>query len=329
MRVRKEQLAFVVVVSVVTGSLLAAGVGANVTDTPAGTNDEAVEQATTTAEESDFSIRNLSAPSRILPGENYTVSATLVNDGNASTAQRVVYRIAGNVIRSKLVLVPAGATNNVTFNVTEANVSGFPTGTFTHGVFTDEVGATANLTIASAAETTTAVRTTTPAERETTAQTATETGEVATATGEISTTTAGVSETTTGMATTTVEAPTANLTFENQTSNGTAVALRSVTVPEGGFVAIHGESIVRGNVTGSLLGASEFLEPGTHRNVTVELDESLNESRRLVAVAYRDSNDNRTFDFVTSNRTVDGPYTQRGVREAVNRIAFVTIEDDQ
>lgn len=133
--------------------------------------------------------------------------------------------------------------------------------------------------------------------------------------------------------TTTAEATTrgpraASITFEEQSSNGTGVTVRSVTVPRAGFVVVHDTGIVRGNVTGSMLGVSGFLEAGTHRNVTVRLDEQLNESQRLVAIAYRDSNDNREFDFLASRRTADGPYTLPGEREAVNEIASVTIETE-
>jgi hypothetical protein len=71
----------------------------------------------------------------------------------------------------------------------------------------------------------------------------------------------------------------------------------------------------------------EFLEAGTNENVVVALDEPLNESQRLVAVAYRDSNENQEFGFVTSNRTEDEPYRQPDGRVAVNAIANVTVEN--
>ncbi|WP_321112954.1 DUF7282 domain-containing protein [Halorussus salinisoli] len=126
---------------------------------------------------------------------------------------------------------------------------------------------------------------------------------------------------------TTPETRTATVAFEDQTSNGTAVTVQSVNVPEGGFVVIHDTSLLDGNVVGSIVGRSNFLAAGTSENVTIELDEPLNESQRLVAVVYRDSNENQTFDFVTSNRTADGPYTEADSRQAVNAIAQIEVQE--
>ncbi|WP_128475966.1 DUF7282 domain-containing protein [Halorussus pelagicus] len=117
------------------------------------------------------------------------------------------------------------------------------------------------------------------------------------------------------------------ITFERQTSNGSAVTVQSVTIPEGGFVVVHDNGVVEGEVVESILGVSDYVEPGAQENVTVELDPSLTQSQQLVAIAYRDSNDNQEFDLVTSNRTADGPYTQPDSREAVNGIAVVDVTD--
>jgi len=104
--------------------------------------------------------------------------------------------------------------------------------------------------------------------------------------------------------------------------------VESVTVPRGGFVVIHDESIIEGTVIDSMVGESAFLDAGTHQNVTIQLDESLNESQRLVAVVYRDSNDNQVYGFVTSNRTADGPYTRPDSRQAVSEIAVIDVEEE-
>lgn len=117
-------------------------------------------QATTVADErTTVSIRNLSVPSLIRAGERFTVTASIVNDGDEQVARQVSYRITGNVIESTIVLIPAGATKTVMFTVTENDTRGFPTGTFLQGVFTEDARTMANLTLTSAAETTT--RTTT------------------------------------------------------------------------------------------------------------------------------------------------------------------------
>ncbi|WP_135824530.1 DUF7282 domain-containing protein [Halorussus ruber] len=331
----------------------------------------ATTAGTTTAQATGVSVENLTAPERVRIGTNYTVSANIVNRGDESFAGEVSYRIAGNVIGAELVEVAENATQTIQFNVTTDDTTGFPAGTFTHGVFAEDTAVTANVTLTEANATTEATETTTPGTTtagtttaetptettatteattvatETTAATttttatttaapATETTTAApateTTTAAPATTTTTATETTTAVtepATTTVaEAPTASLTFERQDSTGEAVTVQSVTVPEGGFVVVHDESIIEGNVVGSILGQSGYLAPGLSENVTVELNQSLNQSQRLVAVVYRDSNDNQQFDFVASNRTADGPYTKVDSREAVNGIAVIEVTDE-
>ncbi|WP_137287710.1 DUF7282 domain-containing protein [Halorussus salinisoli] len=176
------------------------------------------------------------------------------------------------------------------------SIRGFPTGTFSHGIFIGDVAATADVTIVSEDATTTVDE-------------------------DVQTTT---------------QPAVAAVTIENQTSNGTTVVVQSVTLPEGGFVVVHD---VRGMMGGGragergrdqprhdVYGVSEFLEPGTHENVTVELDDPLNDSQRVVAVAHRDPNGNQSFDFLRSNRTADRPYMQQGSNRPVHDFAFVTVE---
>ena len=134
------------------------------------------------------------------------------------------------------------------------------------------------------------------------------------------------------------ENETATVTFENQTSNGTAVAVNNTTLPEGGFVVIHAAAPGQraaptdGNETvtnlseeyepGEVLGNSTFLESGEHENVTVELDESLEESQVLIAMAHQDTNDNETYEFPEA----DDPYTSDD--EAVTDDAMISLEDE-
>lgn len=282
-RDREFQGTSIVVICV---ALLVVGAGA-VASEPAETDVVTAAQETTTedGETDTISIQNLSAPEQVQIGENFTVSADVVNEDDSGVIQRVTYRIGGNVISSELAQISPNNTTTVVFNVT--NTSDFPAGTFTHGVFIDGAEATANLTLTTAEETT-PEETTTPE-----------------------------------------EAQTASVTFEQQTSNGTAVVVNTVTAPEGGFVVVHDTGLLQGNVTESIVGTSEFIEAGTQENVTIELDEPLNESQRLIAVVYRDSNDNQEFEYVSSGRTADGPYTQPDGPQAINDIANVTVENDE
>jgi len=130
----------------------------------------------------------------------------------------------------------------------------------------------------------------------------------------------------------------ATATFENQTSNGTAVNVSSVTLPEDGYVAIHNDSLLEGNVTGSVIGVSEYLEAGTYENLTVELfnvsganftamdgeNATLEENQSLIAMPHIENSNNETYDFVASEGLDDGPFTADGV--AVTERAFITVE---
>ncbi|WP_049941876.1 DUF7282 domain-containing protein [Haloterrigena turkmenica] len=130
------------------------------------------------------------------------------------------------------------------------------------------------------------------------------------------------------------ENETATVTFENQTSNGTAVTVNNTTLPEGGFAVIHAAAPVDGDEnetvtnlseeyeTGAVLGNSTYLDPGENENVTVELNESLNESQVLIAMAHQDTNDNETYEFPEA----DDPYTSDD--EPVTDDAMITLEDE-
>ncbi|WP_323677128.1 PGF-CTERM sorting domain-containing protein [Halorubellus sp. PRR65] len=111
--------------------------------------------------------------------------------------------------------------------------------------------------------------------------------------------------------------------FSGGTSGGTTVTVDRVTLDEGGFVTIHDSTLGDGDVLGSVRGTSEYLEAGTHENVTVTLDEPLGEDDTLFAMAHRDTNGDRAYTFVSSNGEVDGPYTMDG--DIVMTSANVTV----
>ena len=130
------------------------------------------------------------------------------------------------------------------------------------------------------------------------------------------------------------ERPTANVTFENQTSNGTSVVVDEVNSSNGTFVAIH-ETTATGEV-GEVIGVSEFLPAGPHENVSVELFDvagletnrtALTQNGTLVTEPHLDSNDNREFDYLTTNETEDPPYLN-GTGEPVTDDAFVTVDSE-
>ncbi|KAB1198406.1 MULTISPECIES: hypothetical protein [Haloferax] len=110
--------------------------------------------------------------------------------------------------------------------------------------------------------------------------------------------------------------PTASVVFDDQASDGTTVTVASVDPSKGGFLVIHAEN-------GDVLGVSEYLGGGPHFNVEVTLSDNLGENTTLTAMPHLDTNDNRRFDFVTSDGADDGPYTEDG--DPVTDDANVTV----
>jgi membrane-bound metal-dependent hydrolase YbcI (DUF457 family) len=118
----------------------------------------------------------------------------------------------------------------------------------------------------------------------------------------------------------------ATVVFRNQTTNGTNVTISSVTLPEGGFVVIHGPGYSRqGIVSGSAITVSRYLSPGTHRNVTIpfangvpgavsNISEFDGAYAPLSAVVYADTNGNHHYDYVESVGQNDSAYRRNGSR---------------
>jgi hypothetical protein len=109
----------------------------------------------------------------------------------------------------------------------------------------------------------------------------------------------------------------ATVSFSDQTTDGTTVTVDSVNMTDGGFVTIHDSTLLEGEVLGSVIGVSEFLEPGLNENVTVTLFDvpgaefdrtALTENETLIAMPHRDTNGNGTYDFLTTDGAEDGPY---------------------
>ncbi|PSQ34404.1 PGF-CTERM sorting domain-containing protein [Halobacteriales archaeon SW_10_66_29] len=114
----------------------------------------------------------------------------------------------------------------------------------------------------------------------------------------------------------------ASVSFSGGTSGGATIVVDEVTLPEGGFVTIHDASLTDGNTFGSVAGTSTYLESGTHENVTVHLDDGI-EDGTFFAMAHQDTNDDRAYAFLSSNGGEDGPYTAGG--DIVMESAEVTV----
>jgi PGF-CTERM protein len=122
----------------------------------------------------------------------------------------------------------------------------------------------------------------------------------------------------------------ADATISQQTSGGTTVVVDEATLPEGGFVTIHDSTVLDGGeaVLTSVRGSSAYLEPGTHENITVTLDEPLEEDDTLVAMPHRDTDGDQIYSFVSSGAEADGPYATDGsaVVDTAEVTASATVE---
>jgi hypothetical protein len=231
-----------------------------------GTGEEPAAPAT-------YEVSNLSAPETVTKGDTIDVSADVTNTGDEAGSQAVEFRIDLNqdgtlsedeALVSQTVDLDPGETQTVTF--ADLDTSPLPAGEFTHGVFTEDDSATAQITVEE-------------------------------------------------------PAPTADVTFENQTTDGTTVVVESVTVSDGGFVAIHNSSLLEGNVVGSVIGVSDYLAPGSYEDVEITLYDvpgasynvdSLPANETLIAMPHLDTNGNETYDFVATGGEADGAYVEDG-----------------
>lgn len=126
------------------------------------------------------------------------------------------------------------------------------------------------------------------------------------------------------------------VTFNNQTSDGETVTIRTITVPEGGYAVVHDIHFLD-TKNPSAIGVSEYLAAGTHHNVTVTLfnvpgrnfsdSARLTETQRLFVLPHRETNNNRTLDLVTTGMQQDRPYLNETDHIHFGT-AIVTVADD-
>lgn len=102
----------------------------------------------------------------------------------------------------------------------------------------------------------------------------------------------------------------AEVEISNQTTDGTTATVDRVYVPDGGFVTIHDGTLLDGATFDSVRGTSDYLESGEHEDVEVTLDTPYEgDNGTVIAMPHMDTNDNETYDFVTSEGEEDGAYT--------------------
>ena len=106
-----------------------------------------------------------------------------------------------------------------------------------------------------------------------------------------------------------LSAPVASVSVTGPTTDGDQVyGIEEVSLSEGGFVAVYGPN----GVEGELLGTSEYLAPGTHSDITIQLDGEINADAPIRVVPHQDTNGNGEFDFRLPYRpgseATDQPY---------------------
>jgi hypothetical protein len=123
--------------------------------------------------------------------------------------------------------------------------------------------------------------------------------------------------------------PTATITFTNQSVTNGTLTVKRASLPKGGFVVVHDARYLRGgDPFKSAIGLSGYLSPGTHQNISVALvNGTVQQNQTLVAVAYRDTNSNRTYDYVRGNGMADYGYVNRSGPNAtiVTNTAYVSV----
>lgn len=114
--------------------------------------------------------------------------------------------------------------------------------------------------------------------------------------------------------------PAASITFEDQESDGTSVTVDEVTLSDGGFVVITADG-------DEPLAVSEYLEDGSHENVTVESRENGTElAGQLTATVHQDTGEEETFEYGETDGEEDPPYLENGY--PISDTASVTIDEE-
>jgi PGF-CTERM protein len=107
---------------------------------------------------------------------------------------------------------------------------------------------------------------------------------------------------------------TATVSVSDQQIDGESVTIDSATLPDGGFAVVYDEGNDR-------IGHSDYLDASDHENLTVSLNESVEDSQVLVVTLYRN---NGTEDY---NASEDTQAYQTETGADVSDVAYVYFED--
>ncbi|GAA0667741.1 hypothetical protein ACFQDG_06995 [Natronoarchaeum mannanilyticum] len=252
-----------------------------------------------------YEVSTLEAPENATVGDQLTVTAEISNPNDFETNQSVEFRLDGDVVERQFLVLDGGENETVTF---EIDTEGLEAGDYNHGVLTYDCGEVADISLEEADE-----------EEDDEEEAPADDGEDEEDEEDAE--------------------PNATVTFEDQETDGSTVTVQNVNVSEGGFVTIHDSSLLEGATFDSVVGSSEYLEPGEHEDVEVQLydeetvpgaefdQDALEDNQTLIAMPHLDTNDNESYDFLETDGEEDGPYTEDG--EAVVDDAEITVVDEE
>ena len=349
--------------------LAALVVGSGFAMTAGASSHTTTAEATANATADGLVVTSLSAPDSAAPNSTVGVSATVTNPGAAETTELVEFRVAGTVADRQWVTLGPGEEASVALSADTTGVppgeyvhgvfterdAAFDTLTLSESFTVDSLDAPATAMSGENISVGATVSNPNDANATQTVQFRFDGGvlvEESLTLGPEETTNLSLNVSLTGVAEGTyihglytrdsgqqatisvtpsnATADPATVTFGDQSSDGQTVVVDSATLPEGGFVTIHDDTLLDGNVIGSVIGVSGPLEPGTYENVTVPLFTvpggpmgELTEDATLIAMPHLDTNANNIYDFVTSAGADDGPYLTNG--SAVTDAANVTV----
>jgi uncharacterized protein (DUF1684 family) len=92
---------------------------------------------------------------------------------------------------------------------------------------------------------------------------------------------------------------------------GTTISIDSVNIPDGGFVVIHASDEEGDPIAPESIG-HVAVEPGTHENVSVELDEEVASGDKVFVMLHEDTGEEGTYEFGADNTDVDLPTVYDG-----------------
>ena len=101
---------------------------------------------------------------------------------------------------------------------------------------------------------------------------------------------------------------------DTSTAQGDTLVVDGTSFPEGGgFIVLHDQQELQNQgPIQSIVGVSEYLEPGIHNEVKIALDEDITQTSTIGAMPHQDTDGDEQYDFQSSGGTQDGPYQLNG-----------------